>query len=101
MTETTIDVACAPEAGSWVCGVRVDDGGDWTAHEVTVPPAAVSRLIPDGDADGDAVEGLVRETFVFLLEREPKESILHRFEIDVVSRYFPEYEGEIRRRLSP
>jgi hypothetical protein len=100
MTETTIDVACAPEAGSWVCGVRVDDGGDWTAHEVTVPPAAVSRLIPDVDADGDAVEDLVRETFVFLLEREPKESVLHRFEIDVVSRYFPEYEGEIRRRLS-
>jgi hypothetical protein len=67
---------------------------------VTVPPAAVSRLIPDGDADGDAVEGLVRETFVFLLEREPKESVLHRFEIDVVSRYFPEYEREIRRRLT-
>jgi hypothetical protein len=42
----------------------------------------------------------VRETFVFLLEREPKESILHRFEIDVVSRYFPEYEREIRRRLT-
>jgi hypothetical protein len=100
MTETTIDVACAPEAGSWVCGVRIDDGGDWTAHEVTVPPAAASRLIPAGDADADAVEGLVRETFVFLLEREPKESILHRFEIDVVSRYFPEYEREIRRRLT-
>jgi hypothetical protein len=100
MTETTIDVACAPEAGSWVCGVRIDDGGDWTAHEVTVPPSAASRLIPAGDADADAVEGLVRETFVFLLEREPKESILHRFEIDVVSRYFPEYEREIRRRLT-
>jgi hypothetical protein len=33
------------------------------------------------------------------LEREPKESILRSFELTVISRYFPEYEREIARRL--
>jgi hypothetical protein len=103
MSETTIDVACAPEADGWVCGVRVDEDGDWTAHEVTVPAASAARLLGPADdvAEPDAIERLVRETFAFLLEREPKGSILRHFEIDVVSRYFPEYEREIRRRLTP
>jgi hypothetical protein len=105
MSETSIDVACAPEDGGWVCGVRVDQGGDWTAHEVTVPAASASRLLGIDAAaavahgDADEVERLVRETFGFLLERESKESILRRFEIEVVGQYFPEYEGEVRRRL--
>jgi hypothetical protein len=34
-----------------------------------------------------------------LLEREPKESILNRFDLSVISRYFPEYEREIKKRL--
>ena len=36
-----------------------------------------------------------------LLEREPKESILARFDLPVIERYFPEYPHEIRRRLAP
>ena len=35
----------------------------------------------------------------FLLEREPKESILSRFDLPIISRYFPEYEEEIGERL--
>ena len=42
---------------------------------------------------------LVRETFAFLLEREPRSSILQRFDLALVERYFPEYPAEIRRRL--
>jgi hypothetical protein len=41
----------------------------------------------------------VEESFRFLLEREPKESILRRFNLTVISRYFPEYEREIKTRL--
>jgi len=33
------------------------------------------------------------------LEREPKESILSRFDVTVVRRYFPEFEDEIRTYL--
>ena len=38
--------------------------------------------------------------FEFLLERELASSILPEFSLDVIGRYFPEYEGELPRRLS-
>jgi hypothetical protein len=37
--------------------------------------------------------------FQFLLEREPKESILRRFDVTVISRYFPEFEREFPHYL--
>jgi hypothetical protein len=45
-------------------------------------------------------ERLVRESFAFLLEREPAGSILPSFSLDVITRYFRSIPGEIRRRLS-
>jgi hypothetical protein len=36
----------------------------------------------------------------FLLEREPPTSILSEFSLDVIPRYFGEYDAELRRRLS-
>lgn len=75
--------------------VTVSEAGGRTTHTVTVDPAYYQRLT------GGAVpaEDLVRKSFEFLLEREPKESILSSFTLSVISRYFPEYEGEITRRL--
>ena len=35
----------------------------------------------------------------FLLDREPKESILGRFDVTVISRYFPEFERELPHYL--
>ncbi len=43
---------------------------------------------------------LVVESFRFLLEREPASSILSSFSLDDITRYFPEYPGEIAARLS-
>ena len=43
---------------------------------------------------------LIRRSFEFLLEREPKESILARFDLPVIGRYFPEYECEMERRIA-
>jgi len=34
-----------------------------------------------------------------LLEREPREAILRSFDLPAISRYFPEYQREIQRRL--
>ena len=45
-------------------------------------------------------EDLVRRSFEFLLERESKESILGRFDLMAIARYFPEYEREFRRRIA-
>ena len=44
-------------------------------------------------------EDLVRKSFEFLLERESKNQILRQFELPVISKYFPNYLDEIRKRL--
>lgn len=38
---------------------------------------------------------LIHRSFEFLLEREPKESILKEFNLELINKYFPEYESEI------
>ena len=96
---TAIDVHCAPLATGWRCVVTVDDGRGASTHEVTVATEQATDLA--AAADGHDVQRLVYETFAFLLEREPKESILRSFDITAVSRYFPEFESEIRSRLAP
>jgi hypothetical protein len=45
-------------------------------------------------------ERCIQAAFQFLLDREPKESILRRFDVSVISRYFPEFERELPRYLS-
>jgi len=42
-------------------------------------------------------EELIRKSFQLLLEREPKEFILSRFNLKVIKTYFPEFEEEIAR----
>jgi hypothetical protein len=76
--------------------VRVIEAGSETTHDVTVSPNDYTRLT-SGKTEP---EELVRRSFEFLLEREPKESILTRFDLSVIGRYFPEYEKEIKRRLT-
>jgi hypothetical protein len=75
--------------------VRVVEGASETAHRVTLKAEDCRRL--GGGKTGP--EELVRRSFEFLLEREPKEAILARFDLPIISRYFPEYESEIARRL--
>jgi hypothetical protein len=75
--------------------VRVTEAGSETTHDVTVSPSDYTKL----SGDKIQAEELVQRSFEFLLKREPKESILARFDLSVISRYFPEYEGEIKRRL--
>ena len=73
--------------------VRVTEGGSTTEHLVTVSEDTLARL---GSGYPNAEE-LVRASFGFLLAREPKEQILREFDLDVISRYFPEFEREIAR----
>ena len=94
-----IDVRCAATPTGWHCAVSIDDGRGTSAHHVTVATEDATELA--AAADQSDVERLVYETVAFLLEREPKESILSTFDLTVVSRYFPEFEAEIRSRLAP
>ena len=75
--------------------VEVVGSGLRTTHTVEVPKGLAGEL---GWGDADESE-LVRESFLFLLEREPASSILPSFSLDVIGRYFPEYRKEIRRGL--
>ena len=75
--------------------VRVIEAGSESSHQVTLDPKDHARL---AGATAEPEE-LIRKSFEFLLEREPKESILSRFDLSVISRYFPEYEREIKKRL--
>jgi hypothetical protein len=74
--------------------VTVTDG-ETTTHRVTVPPG----MLTDLGGEDVTPEAVVRESFAFLLEREPNTSILEEFSLDVISRYFPEYPRELPRRL--
>jgi hypothetical protein len=51
--------------------VTIDDGGGRTTHQVTVDPAYSTRV-----AGSVTREELIRRSFEFLLEREPKDAIL-------------------------
>lgn len=42
---------------------------------------------------------LIRKSFEFLLEREPKESILKSFNLRITGKYFPEYEEVIKKMI--
>ena len=75
--------------------VTVAEGGSRTTHQVTLSNEYYQRLARGAMTQ----EELIRHSFEFLLEREPKESILSRFELPVIARYFPEYEREIAKRL--
>jgi hypothetical protein len=75
----------------WTCHVRIEEQGHTlTEHIVEVTTADVKRL-----AQGSSVEDLVRRSFEFLLERESPQSILRRFTLSDIERYFPEYPGVI------
>lgn len=73
-------------AGENVFRVHVDLNPR-TEHVVTVHPSYAERISP-----GEPLDQLVRRSFAFLLEREPNTSILRRFDLQVISRYFPDYE---------
>jgi len=55
------------------------------------------QAIDDGLAYARALH---QAAFRFLLDREPKESILGHFDIAVISGYFHEFESELPRYLS-
>ena len=78
--------------GEWL--VAVDSSGT-TEHRVRVTPGDLERF-----GAGRSVEELLEESFRFLLEREPNTSILSRFDLPLINRYFPEYEREIQDRLA-
>jgi hypothetical protein len=90
--EKTIELA---RTGGSRYTVTVRSSHSETVHQVAVP----SGLLQDLALGRDDELRLVRASFEFLLEREPPSSILGRFDLDIIGRYFPEYADTMRTRL--
>ena len=64
-----------------------------TIHTVTVTDQSLTDL-----TDNNVTKThLLEFPFKFLLEREPNTSILSSFDINVITKYFPDYRDEVRR----
>jgi hypothetical protein len=87
VSEAELRIECQTNPKGWICHVTVNEGGSQTQHDVLISEGDLTRY---GMTDMSVV-ALVREAFSFLLEREPKESILQRFALSDIERYFPEF----------
>ena len=72
--------------------VVVEEGGSRTEHAVTLDEECYAKLTDRKISK----EELIKRSFKFLLAREPKESVLRRFNLRIIKRYFSEYEKMIK-----
>jgi hypothetical protein len=76
--------------------VSIEEGGSRTEHIVRIDESYYQYLTNNQMSR----EELIEASFAFLLRKEPPESILPAFDLRVISRYFPDYEEEIRNLRS-
>lgn len=76
--------------------VMVREASGESRHHVTMSKKTYERVIAGRYRPEDWLDAAFR----FLLDREPKESILRRFDVTLICRYFPEFERELPRYLS-
>src|SRR5271155_3465148 len=87
MSEPSVTVT--PRRGSgFTFDVIVREPGGESRHRVTIDAAEAERWAKLGAEPSRCVEAVMR----FLLDREPKESILNAFDTNVVRRYFPGFD---------
>jgi len=91
-----ISVTTTSKEDGWTFGVQVAESNGQTRHHVTLSQRDFQQLTVGKQT---TPESLVRKSFEFLLEREPKHQILRQFDLPAIGRYFPEYPAEILRRL--
>ncbi|UCC84453.1 MAG: hypothetical protein JSW46_05850 [Gemmatimonadota bacterium] len=90
-----IDVTLTRSEDPFEFDVRVSEGNTETRHRVTMTESTYRKL-SGGDASPERV---IEAAFEFLLDREPKESILSSFDVTVISRYFPSFQDDIASYL--
>ena len=64
-----------------------------TTHTVTITDQSLNDLTDNNVTKTQLLEF----SFKFLLERESNTSILPSFDINVITKYFPDYRDEVRR----
>lgn len=90
-----IDVSRTGEGDPLRFRVVVRDGSGETRHDVTMSAETCTLLT----AGAHEPERCIEAAFRFLLDREPKELILRKFDVTQIARYFPEFGREIPHYL--
>jgi hypothetical protein len=75
-------------SGALTFDVDVRDARGQSQHRVTIDADDAARWAELGAEPTRCVEAAMR----FLLDREPKESILGAFDMRIIRRYFPEFD---------
>lgn len=75
--------------------VIVGEDRSETKHEVTMAESIYQKLT----GGKISPERCIQAAFQFLLDREPKESILSRFDMTTISKYFPDFERDFHKYL--
>jgi hypothetical protein len=76
--------------------VTVSTHGSTTEHLVTIAQPHCDSLT----RGRHFAVALVEASILFLLDREPKETMLRRFDISLINRYFPEFEEQLPNYLA-
>jgi hypothetical protein len=95
-TRALIEVSRIGEGDRLKFHVVLRDGSGETRHDVTMSAETCTLLT----AGAHEPERCIEAAFRFLLDREPKESILSKFDVMQIARYFPEFTRELPRYLS-
>jgi hypothetical protein len=95
-SKAVIEVHAINESDPREFDVSVHEASGRTSHRVTLSMADYGRLC------GPAVDPrrCVEAAFRFLLDREPKEAILRRFNLTLIAHYFPEFESQLPKYLA-
>lgn len=89
-----IHVTSRPSNMGWHFAVTVTDSKGQSTHNVSMAKDFLMRI-----GASHQPEKVVKKSFEFLLEREPKEAILQEFDITAISHYYPNFISELEKRL--
>jgi hypothetical protein len=94
-TRAVIEVSRIGEGDPLKFRVVLRDASGETSHDVTMSIETCALLT----AGAHEPERCIEAAFRFLLDREPKELILRKFDVTQIARYFPEFGREMPRYL--
>ena len=95
MAAASIQVQQMESADPMSFEVTVQEGKSSSRHRVSMTQATYQKLTGGKVTPARCIEA----AFTFLLDHEPKESILSRFDVTVISTYFPSFEREVGKYL--
>jgi len=87
-----IEVKRTADGDPMMFEVAVKDASGASRHAVTMAAGTYRRLSAGGR---HTPEQCIEAAFRFLLDREPKEAILGRFDVTQISHYFPAFEDRL------